>query len=73
MPSLFIDGAWSASTSGATSPVVNPFDASVADEADVERAIAAARRAFDDRAWRDTTPGERAAMLGRTADILRRD
>jgi betaine-aldehyde dehydrogenase len=79
MPSLFIDGAWAASTSGARSPVINPFDGTVvaevdvADEEDVERAIASARRAFEDPAWRNTTPSERASLLERTAEILLRD
>ena len=49
VPSLFIDGEWVASTSGTCSDVVNPSDATVvtevdvADDADIQRAIAAAR------------------------------
>jgi betaine-aldehyde dehydrogenase len=76
---LFIDGSWVGASSGETSPVVNPFDGSeasradVATDADVERAIAAARRAFDDSEWRSTTPADRAALLERTAEILLRD
>ena len=38
--------------------------------ADAERAIAAARAAFP--AWRDTDPQERAALLFRAAEIMRR-
>ena len=79
VPSLFIDGEWVAATSGTCSPVVNPSDATVvtevdvADDVDIARAIAAARRAFDetDLAWRPA--GERAALLTRTAELLERD
>ncbi|HEY7522544.1 MAG TPA: aldehyde dehydrogenase family protein [Candidatus Limnocylindrales bacterium] len=79
MANLFIDGTWTGASSGETSPVINPFDASVAAEVDVasaedvECAIAAARRAFDDSPWRATTPAERGVLLQRVADILVRD
>jgi betaine-aldehyde dehydrogenase len=79
VPSLFIDGEWTAPASGATSRVVNPYDGSeaavvdVADDADVQRAIAAARRAFDAGDWSGLPPGERGAILGRVADLLARD
>jgi betaine-aldehyde dehydrogenase len=79
VPSLFIDGVWTAPASGATSTVVNPFDGSeaavvdVADDADVQRAIAAARRAFDAGDWSSLPPGERGTILGRVADLLARD
>ena len=79
MPSLYIDGEWTSAASGSTSPVVNPFDAStieavdVADDEDVQRAIGAARRAFDSTDWPWLAPAERAAVLTRTADLLARD
>ncbi len=50
VPSLFIDGTWTAG-SGGTADVLNPFDASVVEQVDqagpddVERAVAAARAA----------------------------
>ena len=78
MPNLYIDGTWTSGSAG-TAPVVNPFDASVVTEVDqagpddVDRAVAAARRAFDDGPWRATTTGERGAILGRIADMLQRD
>jgi betaine-aldehyde dehydrogenase len=78
MPSLYIDGSWTAG-SGGPADVVNPFDASVVavvDQAgpdDVERAVAAARAAFDTGPWRTTPVGERAALLRRVADLLVRD
>ena len=79
MPSLFIDGEWTSPASGATSDVVNPSDATVvqtvdvADDSDVQRAIAAARRAFDETDWPRTPVAERVALLNRTADLLERD
>ena len=79
VPSLFIDGEWVASTSGTCSQVVNPSDATVvtevdvADDADIQRAIAAARRAFDETDWPWRPAGERAALLTRTAELLERD
>ena len=79
MPSLFIDGEWTSPKSGSTQDVVNPSDASVvqqvdvADDADVQRAIAAARRAFDRTDWPRTAVSERVALLNRIADLLERD
>ena len=79
MPSLYIDGAWVASGDGTCSPVVNPSDGSIVTEVDVatddqvQAAIAAARRAFDDGDWPQTPTGERAALLDRVAALLDRD
>ena len=79
MPSLYIDGAWRSGSSGATSDVVNPSDATVvatadiADDADVQRAIAAARHAFDATDWPWTPAANRADLLARTADLIERD
>ncbi|HWM59572.1 MAG TPA: aldehyde dehydrogenase family protein [Pseudonocardia sp.] len=78
MPSLYIDGTWSRGSAG-TAEVINPFDASVVETVDqagpddVERAIAAARAAFDTGPWRSTTAPERGALLRRVADLLVRD
>jgi acyl-CoA reductase-like NAD-dependent aldehyde dehydrogenase len=40
--------------------------------ADLNAAVAAARRAFEDRSWAGLSGADRAAVLLRTADILRR-
>lgn len=40
--------------------------------ADLDAAVAAARRAFEDRGWAGLSGAERAAVLLRTAEILRR-
>jgi betaine-aldehyde dehydrogenase len=79
VPSLYIDGLWVASGDGACSPVINPSDGSVVTEVDVatdaqvQAAIAAARRAFDRTDWPRTPTGDRAALLDRVADLLERD
>jgi betaine-aldehyde dehydrogenase len=78
MPSLYIDGSWTVG-SGGTAEVRNPFDASVvqtvdqAGPAEVDRAVAAARAAFDTGPWRTSTVAERSALLHRVADLLQRD
>ena len=79
MASLFIDGEWSAGSSGETSPVIAPFDGSeiervdIASDADVQRAIGAARRAFDAGDWPATPAPDRGSILNQIADLLERD
>jgi betaine-aldehyde dehydrogenase len=79
VPSLYIDGEWTSPASGATSDVINPSDGTVvqtvdvADDADVQRAIGAARRAFDDSDWPRSPVSDRIAILNRAADLLERD
>lgn len=72
---LYIDGQWRPSSSGETMPAVNPFNGEVwatipvATADDVNEALSAAHRAFNEH-WRHTTPGERAKLLNRLADLL---
>ena len=79
MSALYIDGEWVTSSTGASRDVLNPFDQSVvakveeASTADVERAIAAARRAFDAGTWSRAPVHERAAILLRLAQLLTAD
>jgi betaine-aldehyde dehydrogenase len=79
VPSLYIDGEWVGAAGGDTRQIRNPFDASLVatvDEAgplDTERAIGAARRAFDSGPWPGTPAVERGALLLRVADLLVRD
>ncbi|GAA4683683.1 aldehyde dehydrogenase family protein [Streptomyces chumphonensis] len=78
MPELYIDGEWVAAAGG-RHDVVNPFDASVvttvddADETDVDRAVRAARRAFDSGVWSDAPTRHRADLLHRVHRFLLRD
>ena len=79
MADLYIDGEWVTAAAGGRRTIVCPADGTVvgevdeADESDTLRAIEAARRAADDARWQDTPPAERAAAVGRIADILERD
>ena len=73
----FIDGKFTDAISGKTFESVNPADgavlASVAecDAADVDLAVAAGRRAFDDGRWSRMAPGDRKAVLLKLADLIR--
>ncbi|MGW2172666.1 aldehyde dehydrogenase family protein [Streptomyces sp. NPDC001705] len=79
MSELFVDGEWTGAVGGGRRDVVNPFDASVvqqvdeADEADVDLAVRAARRAFDRGDWSSAPTRERADVLLRVARFLLRD
>src|SRR5204862_3737426 len=72
---MFIGGEWVPSAGDESLPVVNPATGEViaeiprGTEQDVDRAVAAASRAFDD-VWFDTTPGERQSFLLRLADAI---
>ena len=74
---LYIDGKWS-DAGGGTFDVINPATEEVvaaapnATRADLDRAIAAARRAFDEGPWRKTTPADRARVLERLIGALDR-
>ena len=73
---LLIDGEWVASESGKTFSCVDPFTEEewgrvpIASEADVDRAVRAARRAFDSDGWPQTSAAERAALLRRLAGLI---
>ena len=66
---LYIGGEWVAPAGGKTIEVTSPATEEVigvvpeASEADVDRAVAAARTAFDEGPWPQTAPAERAAVL----------
>lgn len=72
---LFIDGNWTDGSDRTTFPAVNPFNRETwavipaATEADVNAAVAAARRAYETK-WRRTTGVERATLLNRLADLI---
>ncbi|MEO1225562.1 MAG: aldehyde dehydrogenase family protein [Pseudomonadota bacterium] len=73
---LLIDGAWTDAASGRTLDRASPGHGvavsryALAGAADVERAIAAARRAFDHGPWPGMKGSDRAAVLTRTADLI---
>ncbi|HJT00115.1 MAG TPA: aldehyde dehydrogenase family protein [Terriglobales bacterium] len=76
---MFINGEWVDSASGKTFPVYDPSTEEViaevpdADAKDVDRAVKAAREAFDHGPWRGTTAQERGRVLFRLAERLRKE
>jgi phenylacetaldehyde dehydrogenase len=75
-PALFINNEWVASTHSATLVIEDPstgrevgriVDAS---DADVDRAVAAARAAFDDGRWSNLPPKVRERIINKLADLL---
>ena len=73
----FIGGAYVAALDGATFSRISPIDgkafAEVADcgAADVDRAVRAARAAFESGVWRDADPQLKKAVLLRFAELIR--
>jgi acyl-CoA reductase-like NAD-dependent aldehyde dehydrogenase len=73
---MLIDGQWVQAASGESFETINPTNGQViarvaaGDAADVDRAVAAARRAFEDPAWSDMNPHQRTRVLLRIADAI---
>ncbi len=73
---MFIDGASSEATGGGWLEVRSPATGELVGrvpagaEADVDRAVAAARAAFRDGRWRNLPMPERTAILNRLADVI---
>jgi acyl-CoA reductase-like NAD-dependent aldehyde dehydrogenase len=73
---LFIDGQWVAPSSASRIEVINPATeqviASVAEarEPDMDKAVAAARRAFDEGPWPRMSHAERGAVVMKLAELL---
>jgi betaine-aldehyde dehydrogenase len=73
----FINGKWEPSTGGKTMPVIDPSTEEVIAEVsdgnakDVDRAVAAARAAFE--GWAQTTAQERGRVLFRLAERIRKE
>jgi aminomuconate-semialdehyde/2-hydroxymuconate-6-semialdehyde dehydrogenase len=72
----FIDGQWVDSVDGATFESITPIDNTViatvarGGVADADRAVEAARRAFDDGPWPRMSPTARKQILHRAAALL---
>lgn len=72
---IFIDGAWRSSKSGATIPVIDPSTGARFGELarggaeEVDLAVGAARQAFE-RDWSKTSPAERGRILDRLARLI---
>lgn len=74
---MLIDGEWTTAAGGAEYPVHDPgtgeqiAQVACADNADVDAAVSAARRAFDDGRWTGLTAAQRGAILWRVAELMR--
>jgi len=74
---LYIGGEWVEPKSGKQLEVVNPNSEEVvvrvaeAGVADMDRAVAAARKAFDEGPWPTTPPAERGRMVRELAERLK--
>ena len=74
---LFIGGEFVDSVDGGRIPILNPHDNSLlaevseAREADIDRGIAAARKALP--GWKNTPASERGRLLGKLADAIEAD
>jgi acyl-CoA reductase-like NAD-dependent aldehyde dehydrogenase len=73
---MFVDGRWIEASDGATFRSLNPTtgepwaEIPAATEADVDRAVRAAHRAFADGPWSRATATERGRALRRIAELL---
>jgi acyl-CoA reductase-like NAD-dependent aldehyde dehydrogenase len=73
---MFIDGKWTDGIGGERLASTNPFNgkqwATVpnADSKDVDLAVSAARRAFDDGGWPQTPPSMKARLLRKLGDLI---
>jgi aldehyde dehydrogenase (NAD+) len=74
---LFIDNEFVDAVDGATFDVFNPYDNSLlakvaeAKPADIDRAVAAARRAFP--SWAAMSPSDRGVLIGKLANAIEKD
>ncbi len=73
---MFINGKWVDAASGKTFPTYNPATGEVlanvaeGDKEDINRAVAAARAAFDTGPWSKITPSQRGRLIWKLADLI---
>ena len=73
---LFIDGQFVDPIAGGDFPIIDPTTgmafsrAPTGEEADIDRAVAAARQAFDHGPWPQMRPSDRARYIFKLADLL---
>jgi len=76
---MLIDGRWVEAASGKTFPTYNPATGEVlarvaeGDREDIDRAVKAARTAFETGPWPKTTPSERGRMIWKLADLVEKN
>jgi phenylacetaldehyde dehydrogenase len=73
---MLINGKWVEAASGKTFPTYNPATGEIlarvaeGDREDINRAVAAARAAFDSGPWSKMTPSERGKLIWKLADLI---
>jgi phenylacetaldehyde dehydrogenase len=73
---MLIDGAWVNATAGDTFPVYDPATGEVlaevaeGDKMDIDKAVKAARRAFESGPWPKMSASERGRLLWKLADLV---
>jgi aldehyde dehydrogenase (NAD+) len=73
---MLIDGKWINSTSGRTFETINPATGQVianvaeGESVDVDKAVKAARKAFEAGPWRKMSARERGRLLYKLADLI---
>ena len=73
---MLINGKWVDSVSGKTFPSYDPSTGEVlaqvaeGDKQDIDLAVKAARKAFDNGPWRALTPSERGRLIWKLADLI---
>src|SRR5918912_93808 len=73
---LLIGGKWQSSVSGKTFPTINPATGETicqvaeGDKADVDLAVKAARKAFEEGPWPKMNASERGRLLHKLADLI---
>src|SRR5579864_8503607 len=73
---LLIGGKWVEASSGKTFATLNPATGEVlaqvaeGDREDIDRAVAAARAAFDGGPWSKIAPADRGLLIWRLADLI---
>src|ERR1700751_3752736 len=73
---LLIGGKWVPSKSGKTFETINPANEEVlalvaeGDKADVDEAVKAARKAFEEGAWPNMGPHQRARLMLKIAELI---
>ena len=73
---MFIDGKWVEAASGKTFPTYNPATGEIlaqiaeGDREDIDRAVKAARRAFESGPWHEMTPSQRGRIIWKLGDLI---
>ena len=73
---MLIDGKWVEAASGKTFETYNPATGEVlarvaeGDRADIDRAVKAARKAFEEGPWPEMLPAERSRLMWKLSDLI---